>query len=301
VNTICFSFPHDARFGPALAQALGAENGDLEIHRFPDGEIRVRLDAECAKKRVILVCGGHDPNADALPLLFAAHAARAMGADDVGLVAPYLAYMRQDTSFHPGEAVSALAYAQLLSSAFDWIATVDPHLHRIRSLDDIFRIPALCVSSMPAVAEWITANVEDPVIIGPDIESAQWASSVAKGIGIPWTVLEKTRSGDREVAVSLPDPAVLRGHSAVIVDDIASSGHTLVEAFNGLRSMTSRPVVCVVVHALLAPGAEEAIGAAGIARLVSTNTIAHPTNAIDVVPLLAERIRSFLRTRHVTP
>ena len=291
MSAICFSFPNDVRIGRGLAAALEAAHGDLDIHCFPDGETRVRLDAECTNKRVILVCGGHDPNVSALPLLFAAHAARAMGAREVGLVAPYLAYMRQDSGFHPGEAVSALAYGRFLSGSFDWIATVDPHLHRIRRLDEIFSIPALCISSMSAVSDWIAANVSDPVIVGPDAESTQWASSVAQHLGVPWTVLQKTRTGDRQVSVSLPDPQALRGRSPVIVDDIASSGRTLAEAVTALRSLTSQAVICVVVHALLAPDAESVIRSRGVARFVSTNTVAHATNAIDVVPLLAERIR----------
>jgi ribose-phosphate pyrophosphokinase len=292
VNAICFSFPQDAQIGRGLADTLGAAHGELEIHRFPDDETRVCLGADCSNKNAILVCGGHGPNANALPLYFAAHAARAMGAGKLGLVAPYLAYMRQDTRFHPREAVSALAYAQFLSSSFDWVATVDPHLHRIQSLDEIFSIPALCISSMPAVSDWIAANVEDPVVIGPDSESTQWASSVAQRIGVPWAVLHKTRSGDRNVSVTLPDAAILRGRSPVIVDDIASSGRTLMAAANALRPLSSHPVTCVVVHALLAPDAESSIRAAGVTRFVSTNTVAHATNAIDVVPLLAERIRT---------
>ena len=294
MNAVCFSFPQDAKIGRALAEALGAEHGDLVIHRFPDGESLVRLGGDCEKKNVILVCGGHDANANALPLLFAAQAARAMGADNVGLVAPYLAYMRQDAKFHEGETVSAVAYGKFLSGCFDWMATVDPHLHRIKSLDEIFSIPTLCVCSMPAVSDWIAANVADPVIVGPDSESTQWASNVAQRIGVPWTVLRKTRTGDRQVSVSLPDPEILRGRSPVIVDDIASSGRTLVEAANGLQSLTTQPVSCVVVHALLAADAESAIGAAGIARFVSTNTVVHASNAIDVVPLLAGSIRQLV-------
>lgn len=291
MNTLCFSFPQDAQIGRGLAEALHVSHGELDIHRFPDDETRVRLRANCSDKNVIIVCGGHGPNANALPLFFAAHAARAMGARKIGLVAPYLAYMRQDTRFQQGEAISALAYAQFLSMAFHWMVTIDPHLHRIKSLEEIFSIPAVSISSMPVMSDWIASNVESPVIIGPDSESMQWASSVARRIGVPWTVLHKTRTGDRQVSVSLPDPEILRGRSPVIIDDIASSGRTLVEAANGLKSLTSRPVTCVVVHALLAPDAESAIRSAG-ARFVSTNTVTHATNAIDVVPLLAERIRS---------
>lgn len=295
MTAICFSFPRDQRAGRSLAVALGAVQGVLELHPFPDDETRVRLGSDCADMNVLFVCGGREPNGSALPLLFAAQAARAMGARSVGLVAPYLAYLRQDTSFHPGEAVSALAYGRFLSGAFDWIATVDPHLHRLKSLGEIFSVPAVCVSSMPAVSAWIAANVQDPVIVGPDSESAQWASIVAERVAAPYTVLQKTRSGDRQVSMSLPDPAKIRGRTPVIVDDISSSGHTLIEAARQLQTLTTQAATCVVVHALLTPDAQRAIKAAGVTRLVSTNTVTHETNAIDVVPLLAEAIRPMLQ------
>ena len=291
MNAICFSLPEDLRFADGLSKALGATHGELEVHVFPDGETRVRLGADCSQKSVILVYSGRDPNRNALPLHFAAQAAKAMGGSSIGLVAPYLPYMRQDTSFREGEAVSAIAYARFLSASFDWIATIDPHLHRIQSLDDIFNIPALCISSIPAVADWIGGNVANPIIVGPDQESRQWVEPVARALGVSWTVLTKTRTGDRQVKVSLPDPEMVRGRSAVIVDDISSSGRTLAEAARALNALGSRPVTCIVVHALLADGAEAALREAGVARLVSTNTIAHSTNAIDVVPLLATRIR----------
>jgi ribose-phosphate pyrophosphokinase len=299
MNAICFSFPEDGQVGRELARTLGVEHGVLDIHEFPDGETRVTLRGECTHREVILVCGGGEANIRALPLYFATLTARALGAVKVGLVSPYLAYMRQDTQFHAGESVSALAYGRFLSSAFDWLVTVDPHLHRLKSLDAAFSMPNKCVSAMPAVADWIAAKVANPVLVGPDLESRQWTEAVAARLDAPWTVLEKTRTGDRQVSVTLPDPTLLRGRAPVIVDDIASSGRTLVETLNALHGLTSAPLTCVVVHALFAPGAESDIRAAGVAHLVSTNTVPHATNAIDVVPLMAEAIRS-LATRHAT-
>ena len=294
MTALCISFPEGAHFGKRLAGLLGVAHGEVELHRFPDAETRVRLAADCAGQRVILICGGHDPNALALPMYFAARTARDLGASNVGLVAPYLAYMRQDTRFVPGEAISAVAYADFLSESFDWIATVDPHLHRIHSLDRIFTIPALCVASAPAIAAWISAKVEHPVIVGPDSESAQWVREVARALGVPWTVLAKTRAGDRDVAVSVPDPAILQGRNPVLVDDIASSGHTLAQAATALRNQGAPAPTCIVVHALMSEGAGPALQAAGVTRMVSTNTIAHSTNAIDVAPLLAHGIRGLL-------
>lgn len=295
MRPICFSFPQDARLGGELAAALEAEHHALDIHEFPDGETLVKLQGNCAQRRVILVGGGHRPNASALPAYFAAQTARSLGASSVGLVSPYLAYMRQDTQFHEGEAVSAVSYARFLSSAFDWLVTVDPHLHRLKSLETVFSIPASCVSSMPAVADWIRAHVTDPVLVGPDLESTQWAEAVALKLACPWTVLEKTRTGDRDVTVRLSDPHVLRGRTPVIVDDIVSSGRTMIETIHALRGLGAAPVTCVVVHALFAAETESAIREAGAARLVSTNTVGHATNEIDVVPLLVEPVQALMR------
>ena len=295
MSTICFSFPQDASLGGKLAAAISAEHQLVDIHEFPDGETLVKLRGDCARRRVILVCGGRRPNASALPEFFAAHTARAMGASSVGLVSPYLAYMRQDKQFHDGEAVSAVAYGRFLSSAFDWLVTVDPHLHRMKTLDIVFSVPASCVSSMPVVADWIRANVSNPVLVGPDHESTQWAEAVARRLECPWTVLEKTRAGDRDVTVRLSDPDVLRGRAPVIVDDIVSSGRTLIETIHALRGLGAAPVTCAVVHALFAADVESGIREAGAARLVSTNTVAHVTNDIDVVPLIAEPVRVLLR------
>jgi len=301
VNAICYSTPGCGKFAARLATALSTSHTSLDIHRFPDAETRVRLESDCSGRSVIIIDGGRDPNHTALPLYFAAHAARSTGAKSVGLVTPYLPYMRQDTRFRAGEAVSALAYARFLSGCVDWIATVDPHLHRIRALDEIFSIPALCVSSMPSVAQWIGAKVDRPIIIGPDSESRQWVQPVARALGVPWATLEKQRPGDRQVAVTLPEPGILAGRFPVIVDDIASSGRTLAEAAMALRSLGSLPVTCIVVHALLDGAAESELRAAGVAQLISTNTIEHSSNGIDIVPVLAAQVRALLRGLEGTP
>ncbi len=297
MKPLCLAAPADAGFGTSLAASVGADFGLIDIHEFPDGGTRVRLPGRCDGRRVLLVAGGRQPNRGALPLHFAAHAARELGADDVGLVAPYLPYMRQDSRFHEGEAVSARAYARFLSGAADWLVTVDPHLHRIHSLREVFDIPALCVSSMPAITSWIGANVASPLLVGPGEESRQWVEPVARSLGAPWTTLSKERAGDRQVSVSLPEAALVRGRHAVLVDDIASSGRTLAVAARALRAAGAEPVTCVIVHALLDPTAEAELGAAGVARLVSTNTLVHSTNRIDIVPLVADGVRTLLDVR----
>jgi ribose-phosphate pyrophosphokinase len=290
MKPLIFTFPADARFGEALTRETGAQQGRLSMHEFPDGEVLVRLEHDCAGRQVVFVCGGQSANSTALPLHFAAATARDLGAVAIGLVSPYLAYMRQDARFHPGDALSAVAYAGFLGASFDWLITVEPHLHRFAKLDDLYPMPAHCVSTTEPVATWIEATVPDPVVIGPDNESRQWAARLGSRLRAPVLVLEKIRSGDRDVQVRVPDSQVLRERTPVIIDDIASSGHTLARTVEALLAAGSQPPVCIVMHALFGGDALAVVRRAGASRIVSTNTIAHPTNQIDVAPLVAAEL-----------
>lgn len=272
--------------------------GRLDWRRFPDGESLVTLDDALEGEDVAIVASLHDPDAMALALRFAADTAREFGARSVGLVAPYLAYMRQDKRFHAGEAVSAPLFARFISESFDWLVTVDPHLHRIHALDEVYRIPCRAVAAAAAVADWIRREVERPILIGPDSESEQWVSDIAARAGAPYQVLEKQRRGDRDVSISLPDGAAARGRTPVLVDDIVSSGRTAIETLGHLQRLRLSPATCVAIHAVFAGDAHAQLLAAGAARVVSTDTIAHPSNAIALAQPLAEAVRALAGPGH---
>jgi ribose-phosphate pyrophosphokinase len=235
-----------------------------------------------------------------LPLLFTAATVRDLGASSVGLVAPYLAYMRQDRRFRPGEGVSARHFAQLLSGAFDWLVTVDPHLHRIGRLEDLYTIPAHAASTAPLLAEWIAMHVDRPIIIGPDAESAQWVESVARRTSAPHAVLKKRRSGDETVALRLPDLSACVGHQPVLVDDIIASGATMLEATRLLRLAGWPAPICLGVHPVFAGDAYASLKKAGAAKIVTCNTITHPSNAIDISKLVAAAVAQSLQAGPVT-
>jgi ribose-phosphate pyrophosphokinase len=285
---IVLSLPEARHF--RLARRLQAMSGLVGVHRFPDGELRVALPTAVVRRHVVLVATLTPPDECILPLLFAAATARDLGARSVGLVAPYLPYMRQDRSFEPGQGVSARHFARTLSAAVDWLITVDPHLHRIRSLSDVFAVPATALHAAPLLAAWIREHVEDPIVLGPDSESRQWVASVAELAGAPSAVFAKRRSGDRTVVLTLPDLAAYRGRQPVLVDDIISSGATMAAAVRALRRAEYRAATCLAVHGLFAGDAFETLQDAGAAAIVTTNTVRHPSNAIDVTPLLAEAV-----------
>lgn len=294
MDTIILALPGAERLAETLAQQLHCAGSTLELHRFPDGEGVVRLRTSVAGQRVLLVAHLDRPDDKTLPLLFAADAARELGAKELGLVAPYLPYMRQDERFRDGEAITSRSYARLLSGAVDFLVTVDPHLHRWPSLDAIYTIRTRVVAAAPAIAEWVRREVPQPVLVGPDSESEQWVADVARRIDAPYFVMTKVRRGDRDVSVTLPADADHAGRTPVLVDDIMSSGHTMAAAVQVLRDEGwSRPL-CVAVHALLDAASQDMLQRAGVARIASCDTVPHATNAISVAPLLAEGVRSLL-------
>ncbi len=288
-DALILPMPGNKRFADDLSAAGSGEVGTVETRRFPDGETYLRLLSPVAGRQVDIVATLAGPDPDFLRLAFAADAARAQGARRVRLIAPYLAYMRQDKAFNPGEAVTSDTFARLVSSLFDGLVTVDPHLHRRSALSDLYSIPAAAVQAAPALADWIVANVERPLLIGPDSESAQWVQAIAERISAPWRVMEKTRRGDFDVSVDLPD---LTGHALctpVLIDDIASSGRTLIAAAELLAKRGMARPVCAVVHALFAGDAFARLQAVS-ARVVSCDSVPHPSNAIPLAPLVAHAL-----------
>jgi ribose-phosphate pyrophosphokinase len=274
---------------PALSGK--AELGELMVRSFPDGETHLRLLSDVDGARVVLVATLDRPDPKLLPLLFAAALARDYGAAQIGLLAPYLSYMRQDACFNPGEGVTARYFAEILSSRFDWLVTVDPHLHRIARLEQVYGCTSRVVHAAPAIAEWIVAKVPVPILIGPDEESEQWVAAVAAMAKAPYVVLSKIRHGDQQVAVSCPDKTLLSGRTPVLVDDIVSTAHTMAETLQHLRQLGTKPAVCVAVHAVFTEGAVERLTRAGAKHVVSCNTIAHPSNDIPLDRWLAEAIQ----------
>ncbi|MCU0668415.1 MAG: ribose-phosphate diphosphokinase [Myxococcota bacterium] len=284
------AFDDTRRFGAALARATGAPLRRVRVHRFPDGESRVRVRAPL-RASAVLVRALDVPDAKLVETLLAADALRRAGAPRVALVAPYLPYMRQDAVFEPGDAISQRVVGDLLGRGFDRVVTVEAHLHRIRRLGEVFACPALSVPAAPAIAAWLRRTVPRALVVGPDEESAPWVRAIARAARVPWRVAAKRRLGDARVQVEVPPlPGLRAPRHAVIVDDIAASGATIAATARALRRAGVLRVSVVVVHALFARGALARIGRAGVTRVVSCDTVVHPSNAIRVAPLVARAL-----------
>ena len=298
MKPLILAAPGDESAARALADRLDAELGAATVRSFPDGEVYVRIDTRVAGRALWLVCTLHPARDKLLPLYFMAHTARDLGAASVCLVAPYLAYMRQDDRFKDGEGITSRYFGGLLSGAVDGIITVDPHLHRYAALDEVYSVPTRAVRAAPRIAGWVRDNVANPVLIGPDAESAQWVEAVAAELGCPSMVLRKLRSGDREVAISPIDERAGNGvdwarHTPVLVNDIVSTARTMIETVIQLRRVGASKPICVGVHAVFCDGAYEDLLAAGADSVVTCNTIPHRSNAIDVSELVAAAMEGF--------
>jgi len=290
MTCVVIGYPGNEELAAALCRHLNAELVPIESRQFPDGELYFRVSGVIAGRDVVVACSLDRPNEKALGLMLLAPTLRELGAVRITLAAPYLAYMRQDRVFRRGEGVSALHFASLLSTSFDALVTVDPHLHRIHALPEIFTIATRVIHAAPAVATWIGRNVLNPVVIGPDEESEQWVRAIAAAADAPFQVLKKRRLGDRSVEVSLPNVDGLYGRTPVLVDDIISTGQTMIAAVKQLRELSLPGPVCVAVHAIFAGHAYETLGAAGAVQIVTCNTVKHASNAIDLHALIAQAI-----------
>lgn len=281
------AFPEEMAFARALGQATSMRVLTVERHRFPDGELKLTVPPLAGDTDVALLRSLHDPNEKLIELLLTAQTARVLGARHLTLVAPYLAYMRQDAAFSAGEAVSQRIIGAWLGDLFDAVVTIDPHLHRVKNLAEaVPKAHAIALTAAPAIGQLIAERCKNALVIGPDEESEQWAA-VAAGAGkMAWSVCRKDRRGDHDVRIVAPS-IDLAGRHVVLVDDVASTGRTLAHAAAALYAAGAARIDAVVTHPVFAADALAVMRAHGISSVWSCDTIAHPTNALSVVPLIA--------------
>jgi ribose-phosphate pyrophosphokinase len=287
--------PSSAGAARKLAARLGLPLHEIALHRFPDGELRVTVAP--AASTTIVHASLDQPNDKLLALLFASEALRRGGAKRLVLVAPYLCYMRQDAAFHQGEAISQKVVGRLIAGTVDRVITVDAHLHRTRNIAEVFPgIEADDLSAMPAIADFLRAVGFDPdtVVAGPDAESEPWVGDLARRLGLAHAVACKTRRNDRSVEIAFADPKLFAGRPALLIDDIVSSGGTLMTCAEALQAAGATTVDAVVTHALFAPELVRTLFAAGIRSVKSTDSVPHPTNAIALDSILAAALRTEL-------
>lgn len=275
-----------------LATLLGLPLRAITLHRFPDGEIRVTVGPAAAT--TIIYASLDQPNEKLIALLFAAEALRRAGTRRLVLLAPYLCYMRQDAAFSEGEAISQKAVGRLISGIVDRVVTVDAHLHRTPDISAVFPgIEAEDLSATPAIANSLRSAGIDPatIVAGPDAESRTWVSDLAGQLGLAHMVAQKIRHGDRSVEIAFADPASVAGRPVLLVDDIVSSGGTLIACAKALTAAGATAIDAVITHALFPHAMTAKYTDAGIRSVRSTSSVPHPTNAIPLDDIFAAALR----------
>ncbi len=232
-------------------------------------------------EEAVLVQNAH-PDGNLVEILLWADALREAGATWVAAVVPYLGYARQDKVFEAGEALSIRPVAKALQRGLDAFVTVDVHNPAILPF---FDIPAESVSGAPAIARHVKGRVD--AVLSPDEGGKERAEEVAELLGVPWDFLEKSRLDARRVVVQ-PKSLAVEGKAVVIMDDIISTGGTIVAATESLRKNGASRVVAACTHGLFAEGALEKLKVCD--EVVATDTVENPVAVTSVAREVAEAI-----------
>jgi ribose-phosphate pyrophosphokinase len=282
-----------------LSQLMGLELVSVEIKKFPDGETYVRILGEVSGRDVVYINSlQRSPNESLIETLLTLDALRDLGATRLIAVIPYMSYARQDSRFNPGEAISVQTIAKLFKSMrLDHLVTVDMHLHRITDPSSLFGANFHNITGVRELAKYIKRNysVENTVVIGPDEEAEQWAKIMAEDLGgLEYGVLKKTRLTAEKVAV-VAEGLNVQGKNVIIVDDIISTGGTIVEAVNTLRNLGAREIYVTTVHPLLIGNAYAKLLRLNLRDLVGTNSVLSPISKVSIAPAIGEKIMEILR------
>jgi ribose-phosphate pyrophosphokinase len=153
-------------------------------------------------------------------------------------------------------------------------------------MEEIYSVPCEVLHTAPLIARWIKDNISNGLLIGPDSESKQWVSEIARAADVPYLILEKTRSGDRDVEISIPRLEHYKSRIPILVDDIISTGQTMIETVHHLKKANMQSCICIGIHAVFASDAFERLKKSGAGSIITCNTIQHQSNRIDVSELL---------------
>ena len=292
-NTVLFNLSPNHPIPEKLSKETRLSMGKFEIRHFPDGETFLRVDTDVEQSTVVIFCDLYQPNEKLFPLLSFAENVRELGASHVCLITPYLPYMRQDKRFHAGESITSRHFAKHLSLAFDALITVDPHLHRYPTLDAVYTLNGMVCTAQPVITEFLKTQTDNLLLIGPDEESEQWVAAIAQASNRPYQILLKERSGDYDVSVTEPELAQYRGYRPVLVDDIISSGRTMLATIEHLESADMGKPLIIGVHGIFAKDAYSLLKK--IADIHTCNSITHETNSLDLTPVIAEKLMHYLK------
>ena len=285
---------------PALAREicdyLGLPLGEAFVGRFNNGEVQIMIDESVRGKDVFIIQPTSYPvNDNLMELMVMADALKRASARHITAVVPYYGYARQDRKTRGREPITAKLVANLMqTSGITRLVTVDLHAGQIQGF---FDVPVDHLYGASILAKYINEkNLEDPIVVSPDLGGVTRARDLADRIGAPIAIIEKKRPepGVAKVMNLIGD---VKGKNCIIVDDIVDTAGSLVEGAKALEEFGAKSVTAAVTHAVLTDPASERIANSNIKELIVTNTMPLPENCklenvtqLSVAPLLGEAI-----------
>jgi ribose-phosphate pyrophosphokinase len=283
---------HGKHLAKKIAEKAKVRYAELEVERFPDNELHIKYKAHLVKNRKVYLVQSFYDDIDSclIEIMFAARTAKDLGASSVALMAPYFPYMRQDKMFKYGEVVSVHVLGEILSKIIDEVYILDPHLHREKNLGHIFPgIDTHRLTANPLIAKYIK-DIKKPLIVGPDWESYKWAKRTAEIIKCESTILLKERHSARKVDVRFQEDVNVKGKTIVLVDDMISTGNTLIKTIRKLKKLGVKKVTCIAVHGIFVENALAKLKKTG-AKVITSNSIPNKVAEIDISGLFAEKLK----------
>lgn len=259
----------------------------IETRKFPDGERYIKIKGEIPQDVTVVQSTGYPQDENLMELFLILKNLKDLGVRNIKVVIPYFGYGRQERRFKKGEAVSAAIVAELLEAAgASEIFCINLHE---KDMKKFFNIPVHEISAMPTIAEHLK-EMNDPIIIGPDKGALGFAEEIAGILDCDCDHLEKVRLSPTKVETK-PKSIDVKGREVVIIDDIISTGGTIVNATKILREHGAKKVVVACVHAVLVEDALLKIFAAGVDDVIATDTLLSEVSAVSVASLIAEKLR----------
>lgn len=268
-----------------LAGVLDCDYIQAATTTFPDGECYTRIDAEKLDDDVVIV-QTTSPDSKLIELFLLQDAVRRLGARTITLVIPYFGYARQDRVFKPGEPESAKVMCQHLDMNCDRVITVDIHKEAVLNY---FNHPHKDLKAASVIAEYFKGKGID-MVLSPDIGAATRAKMVGEFMGVPYDHLEKTRISGTDVRIS-PAKADVKGKKILIVDDMISTGGTIIAAAYALREAGATGISVACTHGVFVNNAIERFTGSSLDALLSCNTLNNPVSHISVASIIADAIR----------
>ncbi len=280
----------------ALAEAVSAQTGIPNVpvvaKVFPDGESYVRIDGDVKGEEVAIIQTTCPPMQDGrlFQLAFLADSTRRAGATKVTAVVPYLAYARQDKTFLAGEGISVETIARMLKAAgIDEFLTVN--IHSEHSLAQ-FPFPARTVSAIPLIAEYfVKKGHKGAYALSPDKGAMYIAQQAQTVLGGDAGHLNKTRDRYTGQTIQSAEGLNVKDQTVIILDDIISTGGTIVGAAKILRELGAKHVFCGCVHGLLIGDAEKRILDAGVEEIVGTDSVPGGISKVSLAPLISRELK----------